>query len=81
MWLVWYIIYIVGVQTYYWLWPGGRHDQAVLAAFKQDIGHNPVDGLDRCAAGDRIGMSLAPTLSTSIEAATNKVMKDENGEF
>ncbi len=43
------------VQAYFWLWPGGRSDQVSSAAFKQDVGHNPASGLDKCAEGERVG--------------------------
>lgn len=48
------------MKSYFWLWAGGREDQVQSAAFKQDIGHNPVSGLDKCATGDRIGKPVVP---------------------
>ena len=52
------LLLLVQQKTYFWLWAGGRSDQVESAAFKQDIGHNPVEGLDRCAEAERIGRSL-----------------------
>ena len=45
----------VDLKAYFWLWAGGKADQVDSAAFKQDVGHNPATGLDRCADGERIG--------------------------
>jgi len=48
-------MYDVPDHMYYWLWPGGRHDQANTAVFKQDIGHNPSSGLDTCPEDQHVG--------------------------
>ena len=48
--------YSVPVQ-HYWVWPGGRHDQVKRAALKQEIGHNPKEGLDKCPGGHHAGFS------------------------
>lgn len=42
-------------HAYYWLWPGGRFDQVRQAAFKQDVGHNPRDGMDTCPPRHHLG--------------------------
>jgi len=48
-------MYKVDDHSYYWLWPGGRHDQVHKAALKQDMGNNPTQGLDTCPDEQHIG--------------------------
>jgi len=48
--------YDVPDHSYYWLWPGGRHDQVDSgAAMKQSIGNNPVSGMDTCPEEEHVG--------------------------
>lgn len=42
-------------HAYYWLWPGGRADQVSNAVFKQQVGHNPTAGMDKCKDGHHVG--------------------------
>lgn len=42
-------------HAYYWLWPGGRFDQVSQAVFKQEAGHNPHTGMDKCKDGHHVG--------------------------
>jgi len=48
-------MYNVPDHSYYWLWPGGRHDQVDHAVMKQDFGHNPASGMDKCPADQYLG--------------------------
>jgi hypothetical protein len=48
-------LYKVADHSYYWLWPGGRHDQNTGAVMKQQIGNNPVAGLDQCPDKQHVG--------------------------
>jgi hypothetical protein len=48
-------MYEVPDHSYYWLWPGGRHDQVDQAVMKQDFGHNPASGMDKCPADQYLG--------------------------
>jgi hypothetical protein len=48
--------YEVPDHSYYWLWPGGRHDQVHGgAAMKQGIGNNPESGMDTCPEEQHVG--------------------------
>lgn len=47
--------YEVPDHEHYWLWPGGRANQVTQAVFKQEIGHNPREGMDRCRQGEHVG--------------------------
>ena len=48
-------MYDVPDHSYFWLWPGGRHDQVEQAVFKQDIGNNPKEGMDTCPEEKHLG--------------------------
>ena len=48
-------LYEIDEHSYYWLWPGGNAGQGGNAVTKQDIGHNPVDGKDRCQDNHHVG--------------------------
>ena len=48
-------LYEVPDRQHYWLWPGGRAEQVKSAALKQEIGNNPVQGLDKCPEGRHVG--------------------------
>lgn len=48
-------MYDVPDHSYFWLWPGGRHDQVEQAVFKQDIGNNPKEGMDTCPEEQHLG--------------------------
>eukprot|EP00941_MAST-03F_sp_MAST-3F-sp1_P000356 g356.t1 len=48
-------IYDVPDHSYYWLWPGGRHNQVGNAAMKQDFGNNPTSGMDTCPDEQHVG--------------------------
>ena len=48
-------LYDVPDKAHYWLWPGGRPDQVKQAALKQEIGNNPISGLDKCPVGRHVG--------------------------
>lgn len=48
-------MYKVEDHSYYWLWPGGRKEQVKQAALKQEVGHNPSEGLDKCPVKQHVG--------------------------
>ena len=48
-------VYKVDDHSYFWLWPGGRKEQVKQAALKQEIGHNPTSGLDKCPERQHVG--------------------------
>lgn len=48
-------MYKVEDHSYFWLWPGGRKEQVKQAALKQEAGHNPSEGLDKCPEKQHVG--------------------------
>lgn len=48
-------LYKVPDHERYWLWPGGRFNQATSGALKNDKGYNPVSGLDTCGDDQHVG--------------------------
>ena len=48
-------VYQVDDHSYFWLWPGGRKEQVKQAALKQEVGHNPASGLDKCPERQHVG--------------------------